>query len=362
VLHVISDLHVGGAGRYLLNILPGLGQAGFEVEAACPGGGELEKELRKMDFPVHPLASSDTSFSWSTVAELYRLLTQGDYQIVHTHASLSGRVAARLAGRPKVVLTRHGLGNAEKISPWRRYINRTISTLFTDKIVAISQAVTDSLINEGVPPKQICIISNGIVVEEFERASGAAVRMELGVGNRPMVGMVARLVAEKAPQDFVRAAAIIREHRPDTMFVLVGAGPLEADLRGQLQELGLTPQFNLLGYRRDMPTVQAAIDIAVLTSHHEGQGLVLLEAMAAGKPVVATSVGGIPEVVQPEHTGLLVPPGDPAALAKAVLRLLNNTEQAQAMGRAGQKLVREQFSRAAMAQQTAELYLELLDS
>ena len=111
-----------------------------------------------------------------------------------------------------------------------------------------------------------------------------------------------------------------------------------------------------------MAALTAALDVAVLTSRWEGQGLVLLEAMAAGKPVVATAVGGITEVVKPERTGLLVPAGDPVAIAQAVVRLLNNVKQAQMMGLAGQELVRQEFSREAMARQTAELYRELVDS
>jgi glycosyltransferase involved in cell wall biosynthesis len=362
VLHIISDLHVGGAGRYLLNLLPGLSQLGVDVSVACPQGGELEKELSRQKVTLHQLTAGDASFSWSTVAEVYRLLTKEDYQIVHTHASLAGRIAARLAHGPKVVLTRHGLGAGRYVPAWRRWLNGRASTLLTDKIIAISQAVALSLINEGVPPDQIRIIPNGIAVEEFACCSGAAVRMELGVGNRPLVGMVARLVPEKAPQDFVQAAALIKKKRPDTIFVLVGTGPLQTELAEQIQTLGLMPEFRLLGYRRDVAALTAALDVAVLTSRWEGQGLVLLEAMAAGKPVVATAVGGITEVVKPERTGLLVPAGDPVAIAQAVVRLLNNVKQAQMMGLAGQELVRQEFSREAMARQTAELYRELVDS
>lgn len=362
MLHVISDLNVGGAGRYLLNLLPNLIREGWDVSVACPGGGELEKELRRHGFDPHLLSGSDTSFSFKAVGEIYGLLAREDYGLVHTHASLSGRIAARLAGRPKVVLTRHGLGSGREIPQWRRQLNGWAGRLLTDKIIAISQAVAESLVREGVPPTKIRVIPNGIAVEEFSRASGAAVRVELGVGNRPLVGMVARLVAEKSPQDFVKAAALIKEKHPDAMFVLVGAGPLQEELMDLVQTLNLHREFRFLGYRRDIAAVTAALDVVVLTSCQEGLGLVLLEAMAAGKPVVATAVGGITEVVQPEQTGLLVSVGNPPAVADAVLRLLDNRKQAQQMGRAGQKLVQQEFSQAAMARRTAELYCELVDS
>ena len=214
------------------------------------------------------------------------------------------------------------------------------------------------LVNEGVLPEQIRVIPNGIVVEEFSNCSGAAVRMELGVGSRPLVGMVARLVPEKAPENFVQAAALIKQQRPDCMFVMVGTGPLKQRLTDLAQELNLHQEFKFLGYRPDIAAVTAALDVAVLTSCQEGQGLVLLEAMAAGKPLVATAVGGITEVVQPKHTGLLVPPGMPQAVAQAVLQLLEHEEQALAMGRAGQELVRRQFSQAAMAQRQGNMQVE----
>ena len=362
VLHVISDLHMGGAGRYLLNILPGLKQLGFEVAVACPGGGELEKELRRQGFPVHPLSDRDSSFSCRGVAEIYRLLDLYNFGIIHTHASLSGRVAARLKGRGKIVLTRHSLAKAVTISTWRRLANKVLCTVLTDKIIAVSGAVAKNLEGEGTPSSMIRIINNGIFTEQFEGIDGAYVREELGSANCPLVGMVARLVPEKAPQVFVRAAAIIHDKRPDVRFLLAGAGPLEIQLRKLIPELGLQGSFYLLGFMRDISQIQAALDIAVLTSEQEAQGLVLLEAMAAGKPVIATDVGGIPEVVQAGRTGLLVPAQNPQAVAKAVLSMLDDGKKAQMMGEQGRKVVRERFSQKSMVEQTAALYWQLLGS
>ena len=146
------------------------------------------------------------------------------------------------------------------------------------------------------------------------------------------------------------------------MYVCPGGNrSAQARLTDLAQKLNLHQEFKFLGYRPDIAAVTAALDVAVLTFARRAR-LVLLEAMAAGKPLVATAVGGITEVVQPKHTGLLVPPGMPQAVAQAVLQLLEHEEQALAMGRAGQELVRRQFSQAAMAQRTAELYRELVES
>ncbi|MDK2785308.1 MAG: hypothetical protein PWQ86_1890 [Bacillota bacterium] len=361
MLHVLSDTGVGGAGRYVLNLLPGLRDQGIEVAVACPGGGELAKELARRGWQPLPLSRGEASFSWRSVAEVYRYLKAGGYDLVHTHASLAGRMAARLAGARGLVLTRHGLGSGAPAAGYRRQVNRWASRLLTDAIIAISEAVAAQLVAEGVDRRQIRVVPSGIDWEEFARASGAAVRRELGLGSRPVVGMVARLVPEKAPADFLKAAALVKQELPDAGFLLVGEGPLEQDLRGLAARLGLQDNLYFLGYRRDVPGVTAALDVAVLTSKQEGLGLVLLEAMAAAKPVVATAAGGIPEVVEQGVTGLLVSPGRPDQVAAAVLQLLRDRDLAAKLGRAGQELVARKFSLTAMAQGTAEVYRALLE-
>ncbi|HKM39949.1 MAG TPA: glycosyltransferase family 4 protein [bacterium] len=355
-----TDLGIGGAGRYLLNLLPGLMENGWDVAVACPGGGELEQELRQHGYRLHLLTNSDASWSRSVLGQMYRILKQEKYQIVHTHASFAGRVAARLVPGHRIVLTRHGLGAGKPLSWWRKLINHGASRVFTDKVIAISHAVAKSLINEGVPQVQITVIPNGIPAHDFACCSGAPVRMELGADHRPLIGMVARLVPEKEPQVFIKAAALIKKYYPEAMFILVGTGPLERELAELVSALGLGADCRLLGFRRDIGAITAALDVAVLTSRQEGQGLVLLEAMAAGKPIVATKVGGIIEMVHHERTGLLVPPGDTEALAEAVRRLLDNKNFADAMSRRGQEMVKREFSAVAMAQYTAALYRELL--
>lgn len=327
---------------------------------ACPSGGELAAELRRRGWEPLLLSQGDVSFSWATVREVGGLLAAQRYDVVHTHASLAARVAARLARVPALVLTRHGLGSGRPAAGWRRRLNRWVAEALTDAIIAVSDAVAAQVIAEGVDHRLVRVVPNGIDVEEFTRASGAAVRLELGVGSRPLVGMVARLVPEKAPQDFIQAAALLKRRFPEASFVLVGGGPAEGQLKELARRLGLGGEFHFLGYRRDVAALTAALDVAVLTSHQEGLGLVLLEAMAAAKPVVATAVGGIAEVVEPEVTGLLVPPGEPQQVAAAVERLLRDRPLAQQLGRAGQQQVCSRFSRTAMARQTVTLYEELL--
>ena len=362
VLHVISDLQIGGAGRYLLNLLSGLTERGWDVAVACPGGGRLEQELRKSGYRLYLLDRADASWDWLVLRQLMVLLRQEPYRLVHTHASLAGRVAARLVGGSKIVLTRHGLGAETRAGGWRRGLNTAVSKLLTDRIIAVSAAVAVRLQEEGVPPGQITVIPNGIDVAEFSHRSGQAVRDELGLGGRTLIGMIARLVPEKAPEVFVRAAALVKRQYPDVMFIIAGSGPLQEKLTGLIRDHDLNHEFKLLGFRPDIADVIGALDIAVLTSSQEGLPLALLEVMAAGKPVVVTEVGGMAEVVQTGRTGWLVPPHNPAAVAQALLHLLEHKEQALAWGRAGQELVQQKFSRAAMAARTAELYSQLLEN
>jgi glycosyltransferase involved in cell wall biosynthesis len=169
------------------------------------------------------------------------------------------------------------------------------------------------------------------------------------------VGAVGRLSPEKGFDVFVRAAAIVARHRPDVSFVLYGEGPLRPALEELIRREGLVGRFVLGGFRQDLPAVLPQLDVAVSSSHTEGLPVALLEAMAAGLPVVATRVGGTPEVVADGVTGLLVPPNDPAALAAKVMALLDDPRRA-AMGEAGRRRVRDEFTFEAMAERYERLF------
>jgi glycosyltransferase involved in cell wall biosynthesis len=188
--------------------------------------------------------------------------------------------------------------------------------------------------------EQIELLLNGVDVDRFTaHHDPVTVKAELGIPSGcKVVGIVGRIAEEKAQDDFIKAARIISQHEPETVFLIVGAAGdprLLERLRRLTMELGVDDKVRFIGYVADMPKVYAALDVLVLPSRWEGFGLVLVEAMAAGKPIVATQVGGIPEVVADGETALLVPPSDPPAIAAAVVSILIDPERAHAMGRRG---------------------------
>jgi len=353
VLHVCSDTNIGGAGQYVLTLLtqPRITQH-FDVAVACPEG-DLAAALRRAGVPVLLYPGADRSFSWQALRALVGLMRRWRPRIAHTHGSLAGRVAAALAGA-RIVYTKHGLAAAEEASVQVRrpgsLLKRMAVTLMADRIVAVSEAVKAALVAAGADPARIRVIPGGV-----ETAAFAAVPPPVpGV-----VGALGRLEWEKGFDVLLEAMTSLPA---DVRLLLGGEGQQRAALAAQVERLGLQSRVRLTGFVSDVPAFLGQTGIFVLPSRSEGLGLVLLEAMAAGRPVVATRVGGIPEVVVDGETGLLVPPDDPSALAAAVLRLLRDPDLALRMGEAGRRRVEALFSARKMAEETAALYEELMAS
>jgi len=358
VLHVLTDTNIGGAGRYLFNLLAGLPSKKYEFFVACPGGGELEKELKAREIRYFTLTGGESSLSFKHVKEILRIIKKERIDIVHTHASLSGRIAGRMAGC-RVILTRHGLDIKNK-GLIKRLIAYIIARIFTDKIIAISRAVKINLIETGVPADMIKIIHNGIDLSRFDLIE-PTLRLELGLSNdTTIIGVVARIVGEKGYEYILKAMPKVLELHPSALLVIVGDGPLKAQMQELAGKLGIYENTIFLGYRRDVEKLVADFDLFVLPSINEGLGLSLLEAMALGKPVIATEVGGIPEVIKNGKNGLLIPPGDEKALAMAILKILSSKDFSRKLGQVAKETVYEKFSAISMAQKTVELYDDIL--
>jgi glycosyltransferase involved in cell wall biosynthesis len=350
VLHICSDTNIGGAGRYVLALLtqPRMIRQ-FDVAVACPEG-DLAAALRRAGVEVLLYPGADVSFSWEALRSLYGLMRTWRPRIAHTHGSLAGRVAAALAGA-RIIYTKHGLAYAEEQSLQVRSpgaaVRRLAVRLFAHRIVAVSEAVKRALVAAGADPGRIRVIPGGVELGPYE-AAGSLVP---GV-----IGSVGRLGREKGFDLLVEAAPRL----PKGVHVLIGGdGSQRAELAAQVQRLGLEDRVTLTGFVEDVPAFLSRIGLFVLPSRSEGLGLVLVEAMAAGRPVVASRVGGIPEVVVDGETGLLVPPEEPEALAGTIGRLLADPALAGRMGEAGRQRAREHFSAGRMAEQTAALYEEL---
>lgn len=358
VLHVLSDTNVGGAGRYIFNLLSNKEETSFEASVACPKGGKLEKELRNRSIKVFALEGGESSTNMSQIKSLRRIISQEKFDIVHTHASFAGRIAGKMAGA-KVVMTRHSLISG-RTSLIKRMITRLISRIFTDKIIAISRAVKINLIESGVPADMITIIYNGIDTTKFEGIKGT-LRKELNTApDIPIIGMVARLVPEKGYEYAINAFYRVLKDYPNALLVIIGSGSLEKSLKNMCSELGIENNVVFMGYRQDVENLMADFDLFVLSSVSEGLGLSLLEAMALGKPVVATITGGIPEVIKDGTNGLLVQPGNDVYLAENMVKILSDRDLARRLGDEAKKTVVEKFSSKTMIEKTEKVYQEVL--
>lgn len=359
VLHVITDTNIGGAGRYLLNLLSAWDESRYSVAVACPSGGELEKRLKSLGVKVYPLKGGEKSFSISHVAQILGIIAREKVDLIHTHASLSGRIAGRLLGR-RVVLTRHWMGKKSEMGLLRRWMNWIIYRLLTDRVIAVSRAVKVSLIEIGVPAWLIKTVYNGInISNSFENCG--KLRMELNIPKGvPLLGMIARLVPEKGHEYAIKAMPEILRRFPDARLVLVGDGPSRTYLEDLCERVGVKERVIFLGFRRDVEEIAIDFDVILMPSLSEGLPLALLESMALGKPVVASEVGGIPEVIKDGINGVLVPPEDAGALAERIIGLLMSNEMREKLGENARQTVLSKFTAKIMAENTMRIYDELL--
>jgi len=349
VLHICSDTNIGGAGRYVLTLLtqPEV-QDRFEVAVACPQGA-LSAALERASIPVLPVEGADISFSVAALRSLYRNVRAWRPRIVHTHGSLAGRVAGVLAGA-RVVYTKHGLAAASEQAIQVRspgaLLKRMAVKGLAHRIVAVSEAIRRELEAAGADPQRLRVIPGGVPLADYK-----VTPLPAGV-----IGAVGRLSFEKGFDLLVEAMAQVEGAR----LILGGDGPQATALASQVRVRGLTDRVELTGFVPDIPAFLERIGLFVLPSRSEGLGLVLVEAMAAGRPVVAARVGGIPEVVVDGETGILVEPESPDALAAAIRRVLADPVLAGRMGQAGRRRAEVLFSASRMAAQTVSLYQELL--
>jgi len=305
----------------------------------------------------------------AALVALTGLIRRGRYDVVHTHSSkagILGRWAARLAGTPVIVHTVHGWGHHDRQHPLVRRLYvllEQVAQRITDRLIVVSPRNIQKGLADGIAtPEKYVTIRSGIELARFQQPARPreAVRAELGIPlGAAVVGTVTRLSPQKAPLDFVAAAAQVAAYRQDVHFVIVGDGPLRADVEARVVASGLAERVHLTGLRRDVADLMHSFDVFALTSLWEGLPRVLPQAMAAGLPIVATAVDGNAEAVADGINGFLTPPGDPQAMAIALLRLLEDPTLASRFGEAGQARA-DEFSAQKMIRDIAALYEALL--
>ena len=369
VLFPITDLAADGAQRQLLELVKGLDSSRFRpVVLTIHPGGAMEPEFKAVPglrvLSLEQKGKHDFSCLFKTFGILRRMRVDV-VQPFLTPATFFGLLPAILSRTPvKIVTERASRGNTSTGLGYRLYLKgEDLLSHFADWCVSNSQAGQEYLIQRGINSSRTKVIYNGINLGRLthDDESVGQVRQKLGVpSGGKVIGMMARLFPVKNHALFFQSAALIDKAIPDTRFALLGDGPLRGHLEELCMGLGLNSKTVFFGEQRDVATYLAVFDIAVLTSDAEGCSNSLLEAMALGKPVVATDVGGNREVVQHGETGLLVPAKNSQALAEAIITLIRNPKLAQAMGQRGKERAFTQFDMKSMVHKYESLYGDAL--
>ncbi len=377
VLRIIDRLNVGGPAIHAVLTSRGLDRSRFRTVLVTgsvePGeadmsylmeGAEIEQvTLPELGRELRPLR--DLRTAW----QLFQLMRQLRPTIVHTHkakAGALGRVVALLAGLPIRVHTYHGHVFHGYFSPAKTRLFLTIErglAHLTHRLVALSDGLVNELAQRYriAPSDRFAVVPLGFNLVPFAECqqNRGRLRSVLGIGEAVrLVGIVGRMVPVKDHRTFVAAAAELAAERTDVEFVFIGGGELETELRADVAARNLGARCHFLGWRRDLDTLYPDLDVVALSSVNEGTPVALIEAMAAGVPVVGTSVGGVPDVLRHGARGELVPPGNPAALAQAIARALAPSALARAAAIRGDLIA--EYGQARLCADLAALYEGLL--
>jgi glycosyltransferase involved in cell wall biosynthesis len=358
LLLVVDSLAVGGAERQVAELAVSLRHKGYKVTVACSVAGDLSRALEEEGIPVRPLLErlAKRRFSPAYAWRLRRLLRSERFDLVHAHiyASVVAAAFATLGLGVPLVITEHTEASWQT---WRaRWASRWAYRL-AERIIAVSDPIRRRLIErDGVSPDLIAVVPNTVSPD----SDPSPEPLPAGLRGHPLVGVIARLQPEKGVANFLAAAARVAPLFPKIHFVVAGDGPLREKLAALAEDLGLGSRVHFLGFRSDASVLMKSLDVLVVPSLTEGSPLVTLEAMAAGTPVVASAVGGIPDQVRHDREGLLVPSGDPAAIADALVDLLRDPARARRLGEAGYRRAASRFSHAAMVGRIEDVYREAL--
>lgn len=366
ILHIYQNSKIGGVQQQLLSLLKAYNRERFNPIFCCLGPKEeIGKEIEGTGIEFIPLNKLRYNrFSPGIVLELHRLMKKKQIHVVRTHryrSNLYGRLAAFLAGVPVIIASVHDNYRTDK-RPKRRIMNRILSKI-TDKIVAVSEDVKEDIMRyDRIDPSKIEVIPNGIDVERFNPEKNTTdIRKEFSLEEDDIViGFIGRIVPAKGLEYLLNALPYLKEEFKNIKLFIVGEGSLVEELKERAKKNNVFDNILFIGRRRDIPEILASINIFVMPSIAEGFPNALLEAMAMGKPIVTTEVGGIPEIVKNGFNGLLVPPRDTVSLSKAIKELISNDQLAAKLGQAARDLVHDNLSIKAIAQKWQSLYLSIL--
>ncbi|TLN23342.1 glycosyltransferase family 4 protein [bacterium] len=357
ILHLDTERSWRGGQGQVLNLNRELSRAGIATHLVARSGGELLRRALAEGLSAEGLALRgewDLCSAW----RLSRLLKNGGFTHLHLHSSHAqgiGVIAAMMAGFENVVATRR-----VDFPIKRKFFNRVKYGPRIARFVAISKVIRGLLADCGVPPDKIRLVHSGVDTEKTKAGSGAAFRREFGLGDGEiLVGNIAHLAHHKGQIHLVEAIPAVLKAHPKVKFAIVGNGELMGELQNRAAALGLGENLIFTGFRKDVDAIMDALDIFVMPSVMEGLGTIVADALAAKKPVVVTDAGGIPEIVDDGVDGLVVPAGDPAALAGGIIRLLGDGKLREKLACSGRAKALAKFSAKAMMEGNLAVYREL---
>lgn len=377
VMRIIARMNIGGPATHVTLLNEGLTSLGYEcllvtgMETDREGTLKDEVAARNLSMKIIPNLGREISLNQDivTLLKLYQLMRQWQPDIVHTHtakAGFIGRIAARLAGVPLVVHTFHG-------HVFHGYFGQMKTRFFielekfcaklSDRIITISDRLKTEILEFGIThPEHIQIIPLGLELNRLNAVCQTN-RFHQEFGLTPeiqLVGAVGRMVPIKNLHLFLDAAAIAHQQNPQLRFILVGDGELRKELENHAEKLNISQAVIFAGWRRDLAQVYADLNAVVISSDNEGTPASLIEAMAAGCPVISTSVGGVPDFVKNGETGRLVPPRDPAALAAAILNLFTEEKKTEQMAQTAKNMALKQYNSERLVADIDRLYQTLM--
>jgi glycosyltransferase involved in cell wall biosynthesis len=360
ILQICSARQLGGGEKHLADLANGLALRGHDVFVAVIPSSSLLGELPNVPQQNIVELPMRNSLNVASALKLARFVRHNEIEIVHAHVARDyplAALAARRAGA-RLVLTRHVLFPLSRI--------HKLTLRRTARVIAVSQAVAEGLRARGIfDPDKIVCIPNGIDVDRFVKGREAAARREHSTSKKLRVGMTGHLAPIKGQEEFIRAAAIVCGLRDDVEFIVAGedktrSGEHRRGLEKLIDELDLNARVRLIGWVEDVAALLPTFDLFVSPSRSEPFGLSIVEAMAAGVPVIATMSEGAREIIDDKQTGRLVPIGDPGGIAKAIAELLSDREERVRLGENAKREVRERFSLERMVVETEKVYEQAL--
>ena len=360
-LHINTERTWRGGERQTFLLATGLRDRGHVAEIVCPPGAPLGERAKAAGLTVHEM-SLRGELNLRAIARLRRLYRERQADIVqmHTsHAHTLGTMARLGRSLPRTIVARRVDYS----------IHRSGTPGFTklkygfgvDRYIAISCAIRDVLVEDGIPEERIEVVHSGVTPHPPAQTDRTSIRAELGLTDEtPVVGHVAHLACHKGQIHLIRAFAQIRESHPDAHLVIVGEGEERPALEAEIETLDLGSRVHLVGFQSDVAAWLQSFDMFVMPSEQEGLCTSLLDALTAKLPVIGSKVGGIPEIIEHEVTGLLTPVGDAEAIAGAIGRYLSDRSYATELAAAGTEKVANHFSAAAMVEGSLRVYRSLL--